>query len=100
MGHTRKAVALWNLRGEKIRDKRQGVLQGRSGFSAKRTVTVQKWEGLYYIRAAVGQESTVGSKWCFLLAAAGGPLVAFGALFSPNYQLEEIISHKTLFIVC
>lgn len=55
MGHTRKAVALWNLREEKIRDKRQGVLQGRSGFSAKRTVTVQKWEGLYYIRAAVGQ---------------------------------------------
>ena len=47
-----------------------------------------------------GQDRTVGCKQRLLLAAAGTSLVAFGTLFSPNDQIEGIVSHKAQLGVC
>ena len=47
-----------------------------------------------------GQDRTVGCKQRRLLAAAGTSLVVFGALFSPDDQIEGIVSHKAQLGVC
>lgn len=51
----RKDAALWNMGGQKVKEiNNKSTPQGRSGFSVKRAVTTQKWEGLYYIGAVMG----------------------------------------------